>query len=562
MFRRLALLLIAPMLLGAVTQPAPVVSGVANAASNLAPGLPASGIAQGSIFSVYGTNLGPSSCNIQITFPLSNNVCEVTLTVTVNGTSVFPIPLYIGPYQINAILPSLTPVGTGTITVTYSGASAPVPIQVVSAAFGVFTSNSNGSGQASVTDANYKVNTIIHTLHPGDVGILWGTGLGASASDVQPPTTAANIGSPTLYVGNTPLTLSTGLYYAGRSGAWPGLDQINFTVPAGVQGCYVPIGVAAGGGSVGNIGTIAVAPVGQNTCSDSVMGPDMISKLASGGNVNFGYIRLEGITATVAGLSATGTGRLGDYAYATFSHFYAYATFSHFTPQTVTTAEYGVSSGYCVSTGYFYGYNTLSDLSIFNSLLDAGSALSIQGPLVTPGPISQIDPPYGYYNLFLSSNAAYYLYSDYKYTVAGTGGANVGAFTVTDTTSTPSATLTGLANDQNVPRSSPFTVQWTFANNNLPNVPVTIGGFSESSDFNQFAAFECTAPAGATTFTIPSWVLSTLPPSGTQQSGSFSSPIGFVWVGQYNTPTTFTPPGLDKGIITDAFFQGKIVNFQ
>jgi hypothetical protein len=146
--------------------------------------------------------------------------------------------------------------------------------------------------------------------------------------------------------------------------------------------------------------------------------------------------------------------------------------------------------------------------------------------------------------------------------VTGSGGTDVGAFTATDTTSIPSVTFTGIANDQPVPRTSNLAVQWTFSNNNLQNVPVTIGGFSASITGNLYTAFQCTAPAGATSFTIPSWLLSTLPPSGTETSGSFVYPLGFIWVGQYNTPKTFTAPGLDRGIISDAFFQGKIVNYQ
>ena len=397
---RFALLLIVPMFVGAAATP--VVSGVVNAASNLGPGLPGAGIAQGSIFTVYGSSFGTGTCNQAVAFPLPTQVCGVTLTVTVNSTSVAPLILgvYFGD-QINAILPSLTPTGNGTITVSYGGqTSAALPIQVVSGAFGAFTPSQTGSGQASVTyNSDGSLNTIIHTLHPGDIAVLWGTGLGPiQGSDAVAPT-AGNVGTPTVYVGNTALTLSSGLFYAGRSPQYPGLDQIDFTVPQGVQGCYVPIAVATGG-VVGNIGTIAVSAAGQNTCSDSVLGQDMINKLASGGTVNFGYIRMESTLATVAGIATSGSGSLGDDAF---------ATFSSFTPQTAYYAEYGVSSGYCVSTQYYDGaYTLLADLSLFNALLNAGSALAIQGPLVAPGPFSNADPPYGYYEIYLSSTAAHY----------------------------------------------------------------------------------------------------------------------------------------------------------
>lgn len=558
MFSRFAFLLIVPMISSAVTQSAPVISGVVNAASNRAPGLPASGIAQGAYFTVYGSNLGPTSYCVASSVPYSTApLCEVSLTVTVGSTSTYPIPTFVYAAQINAILPSVTPTGDGTITVTYGNqTSATYPIQVVTAAFGAFTPSSTGSGQASVTDnSDGSLNTIIHTLHPGDIAVLWGTGLGAiSGSDAEPPTKATNIGTPTVYVGNTAVTPSSGLLYAGRSPQYPGLDQIDFYVPQGVQGCYVPIGVKAGD-AVGNIGTIAVAPAGQDTCTDSIMGQDLVNKLAAGNNVNFGYIRLESAIVTVAGIATSGSGSLGDYAS---------ATFSSFTPQTAWYAEYGVSAGYCASTQYYYGYNTISDLSLYDALLDAGNGLTLQGRGTPPGPIAQLDPPFGFYYLFLSTNTAHYFISDSTYTVSGPGGANVNSFTATDTTSTPSAsfTLSSVPNNMMIDRTKDFAVQWTYSNNNLPNAPVTIGGLSESTDGSLLGSFQCTAPAGSTTFTIPAWVLSTLPQSGAYQQGSFSYNLGFVWVGQYNTPSTFQATGLDRGIITDAFFTGTVVNFQ
>ena len=197
----------------------------------------------------------------------------------------------------------------------------------------------------------------------------WGTGFGAilSGSDADTPV-IGNIGSPTMYVGNTAVTP----VYAGRSSQYPGLDQVNFYVPQGVQGCYVPIAVKAGG-TVSNIGTIAVSSAGTNTCSDSVMGQDLVNQLASGSNVSFGYIRLLSQSATYAGLAAAGNSS-GDYAY---------ATFSEFTPQTAYLAEYGVSTGYCVASSEQYP----ADMSI--AQLDAGSALVFTvSPLVAPGPMT------------------------------------------------------------------------------------------------------------------------------------------------------------------------------
>ena len=152
-------------------------------------GLPGSGIAQGSIFSIYGTGLGPDAA-VAASFPLPTTLggaSGTSVAVTVGGTQVSAIMLYAGSDQMNAILPSTTPVGSGTFTVTYNGQiSAPAAIQVVASTFGIYTFNEQGNGQAIATDVNYNVNTIIHTFHPGDYVTLWGTGLGAiSASDAD-----------------------------------------------------------------------------------------------------------------------------------------------------------------------------------------------------------------------------------------------------------------------------------------------------------------------------------------------------------------------------------------
>lgn len=549
MSSRFAIYLLVSMtsIIAARAQTAPTVTYVENAASLLGAGLPGAGIAQGSIFTLYGTGLGPASCSQPIAFPLPTALCSVSLRVTVNGVSTSPYLL--GVYnagQINAILASTTPTGTGTITATYNDqTSATFPIQVVDAAFGEFSTNGEGFGQASVTDRYYQLNTIIHPLHPGDIGILWGTGLGAIAgSDATAPATFPNIGSPTVYVGNTAVTGSQ-LLYAGRSGSWPGLDQINFYVPPGVNGCHVPIAVATDTG-VGNVETIAVAPAGQNTCTDSVMGQDLVNKLAAGGTVNFGYIRMER-NASVFFNS------LGDNAWATFSQFY---------PQTAFLAEYGVSSGYCVTNSFSPLY--MSDSSFPAATLDAGGPLSLQGPYPLNTTWAAELPWTGFFPLQISSAAGAYILNNSRYTASGPGGANVGPFSVSLTTPaaiTGLAHISGIAVGQTIPRSSDLTLHWTGGDPTMQNGNVTIGGYSVAAGANYWASFQCTAPLAANQFTIPAWILSSLPQTDQYPINGTTLPIASIWIGQYSAPTEFTATGLDRGLFTDAIFLGNEVNF-
>jgi uncharacterized protein (TIGR03437 family) len=522
-----------------------------SSASYRTPGMAGSGIAQGSIFTIFGTGLGPPQGVQAFTFPLPTKLGGASVTVTVGSTQVSAIVLFSYSTQLNAILPSTTPVGSGAFTVTYNGqTSAPAPIQVVASAFGTYTYNSSGSGQAIATDVTYQLNTIIHTLHPGDYGILWGTGLGAIGGDDSIPPPTGNLpGSINVYVGNSAATT----IYQGRSGCCAGLDQIVFQVPAGVTGCYVPIAVQAGG-AVANIATIAVSASGQ-TCSDSVMGQDLVNKLASGQTVHFGYVRLESLIATfIPGSTFFASSDAG------------MATFSEYTPGAAGLAEYGVSSGYCVTVSCssaagcaVNSYNaSVSDSS--PAQLNAGSLSVIWG---SPIALAQLGAGGFYGAQLLEPDGTRYLWSGLTYEVTGSGGAAVGVFDISDLTSVPGVKFSVLRSGDSVPLSGDVTLQWTGGDPNLQNGQVTIGGYSSAdATYKQFEWLQCTAPLAAQKFTIPGWVLSTLPPSGTGQAGSIPYPLGWIWIGQYNNPTTFNSTGLDRGIVTDIFYNGLGVYFK
>ena len=519
----------------AFAQPAITSTEVVNSATYLYQGMPGSGIAQGSIFTIFGTGLGPAALVQAGPLPLQTSLGGTSVTVTVGGQTVKAYLLAAVSYQVNALLPSTTPTGSGTVTVTFNNqTSGPEPIQVVTASFGTYTFYSSGVGQAVATDLNYVSNSIIRTFHPGDWVTLWGTGLGAINGDDSKAPPVGNIGSPTVYIGNTSLTP----YYAGRSAQYPGLDQINFQVPAGIQGCSVPVAVQTNG-VVSPASIIAVSASGQ-TCSDSLLGQDLIDKLASGGTVDFGFVQLYAINL----LHQTLPINIG-------APDYGQATFSEFTPQTAGLASYGVSQGYCITTSN-------PDMSSYQ--LDAGTAITVQG--LSTATLPQLFPGWGFYRTGFDTGAQFY-WSGLTYSVSGTGGAKVGAFSVSDTTSIPSAYFSGIIAGQAIPRSSAFKVTWTGGDPTLQNGLVTIAGASFLSSIGSIGGgFLCTAPLSAKSFTIPQWVLSTLPPSATAYVGIAPYPLGFIWIGQANNPVTFHATGLDRGIVMDEFYNGYPVYFQ
>lgn len=130
----------------------PALTGVYNAAGWMPPKLPNSGIAQGSIFTVTGTGLGPATFQGAQSYPLptTQGLAGTTMQVTVGGVTKTCVMVYTWATVAAAILPSATPVGAGTLTLSYQGATSSIAIQVLAANFGTFTLNQAGNGPGSL----------------------------------------------------------------------------------------------------------------------------------------------------------------------------------------------------------------------------------------------------------------------------------------------------------------------------------------------------------------------------------------------------------------------------
>jgi hypothetical protein len=138
----------------------------------------------------------------------------------------------------------------------------------------------------------------------------------------------------------------------------------------------------------------------------------------------------------------------------------------------------------------------------------------------------------------------------------------VGSFTVAETLNSTAALISSPGVGQSVSLKNDLTVQWSGGNPNQQNGFFTIAGvsFADAAE-TQYVEFQCTAPVSATQFTVPAWVLSTLPVSATTQNGTETIPLGYIWIGEYDTPTTFQAKGLDRGIITDIFYLPRNVMY-
>jgi uncharacterized protein (TIGR03437 family) len=159
--------------------------GVVNVASYIAPGLPAGGIARGAQFSIFGANLGPANFP-PLQFPLSTTLAGVSISVTQGSTMVAAIPVFLSPGQINAIMPSDTPLGLVTLRVTHNNLRRnAATVNVVASSFGIFTSTGTGQGPGSIQNyspASVPLNGLTTSDTIGQTEILYGVGLGAGRS--------------------------------------------------------------------------------------------------------------------------------------------------------------------------------------------------------------------------------------------------------------------------------------------------------------------------------------------------------------------------------------------
>jgi len=510
-------------------------NGLMNNYSNVLPGLPNYGIAEGSIFQVYGTDLSPTTVPLQ-SKPQAN-LSGVSITVTVNGTTTHPLIYSLSPGQIDAILPSDTPVGTGTISVTTSaGTSATIPIQVVQSDFGLLTTN-NGSGPVAGFDANNNGALLGYgaAANPGEILELWGTGLGPVTNDA---TDVAVSPAAQVFIGG----VAAKVLYAGRS-SYPGLDQINVQVPMGVTGCNVSV-VVQTGNYVSNFGTLAVAANGR-TCTDTAnpISASLQNQIAQSGTANVGVIALNESTTPTVTIAGVSTGGTMESAFAAFFKM----TAAQFNAGASFLSGATTSAGSCAVNFFNTTAATTSAPFPFQfTYLNAGPDINVMGPeglLTMPltsnnGMDVYLAPSTA--GSFLPASGGTFTFDN------GSGGPDVGAFTAKLTVPSPLA-WSNMNDISTVTRGNGVTVNWTGGD---PGTYVAITGASlgtvgsSTTDF-VVGNFTCLAPASAGMFTVPSNVLVSLPTS-TQVDGISYSTLS---VSNVVGLSTFTAPGLDLGLV-------------
>jgi len=535
----------------------PTIEHLANNYSYTLPGLPNYGIAQGSIFDIFGSNLTGVPTGLQ-SVPLPLKLGGVTVDVSVNGTVTHGPLYYVTPGQIAGILPSATPVGDGTITVTNVGGSASAPIHVVQSAFGILTLNGAGSGPASAFDLNYRQLGFTNALNPGDYFVLWGSGVGPVTGDetvTQSPADLTNVPF-SIEVGGQPAQL----VYHGRS-LYPGLDQVIGIVPPGVMpGCWVSV-VARSGNMVSNFATLPVAASGR-TCSEPTLGltASQMQTLLSKNSFQAGMMVLQKSADSQFSISGLA---IGDNATAAFLGVQT-ADF--------TRTQLGPSMGSCLVIAGTNGAQPWGTLK--STALNAGDTIHITGAAGTAGIQYQSNPSIAYGTL--SAFGSYLIPSGLildqntagAYTGAidaspnslfisnggggqftfdnGSGGSDVGQFQASLTLASPLISWPQAAGlNGGSAGLSGLTVNWSGGD---PNGFVLISGRSTYfAASNVITEFTCAAPSAAGQFTIPDSVARSMPTGSIQYANPAFVPV--LQLVQSSLPQTFSAPSLDFATI-------------
>src|ERR1700722_6315242 len=508
---------------GSTASSGPTISSVVNNYSYIPTGFPNSGIAPGTIFLIFGSGLanapvGNISLNTSAGSGIPTTSAGASISVQAGGKTFTPGIYYATPGQIAAVLPSGTPTGTASITVTYNGATSnSFQFQVVPYALGINTYYRSGSGLILATDTSGNIFTYTNSAKPGQIIVMYGSGLGADTADSD------TVFTTTPHAVNTPLQIYIGgvqasILYAGSSG-YPGYDQFDVTIPDSVPlSCYVSVVGVTGSGSsltVSNFGSLSISTAGGQ-CDDSVFGLSgtTVSTLSGQGTVSYGDLFVGQIINPTS--STDNTPKTENIAFAEFSK--------------ITGASFTSSSGSAYSVGSCFVSEVVSVSGTIPTVvgLDAGT-INLAGP---NGTYTFMSFTKGEYESSLPSGAI--TSSGGAFTFTGSGGADVGSFKTTINLPNPLLNWTNQAAGATVNRAQGVQVSWT---GGTPGSYVIIEGNAFDDNTGASGNFTCLANQSAGGFMVPGYVTSTLPAS--------SGTLGVENVSNY---TTFSASGLNFGI--------------
>jgi uncharacterized protein (TIGR03437 family) len=234
----------------------PLITSVVNAAT-----FSPTAIAPGEIVTIFGTNMGLSAITgLKLN---SSGLVDTTLAETQVLFDGIPAPLvYVSANQISAIVPYNVFARLSTrVQVVYQGqTSTALEMRVVDTAPGIFTLNSQGTGNAAALNQNGTVNGPSNPALQGQAVVLYLTGEGQT--DPQgvngQVSSGSNLKRPRALVSAKIAGIPVIVDYAGCApGLVSGVMQLNLRVPLGLPAGPAIVEVTIGTAVVSNA-TISV----------------------------------------------------------------------------------------------------------------------------------------------------------------------------------------------------------------------------------------------------------------------------------------------------------------
>jgi uncharacterized protein (TIGR03437 family) len=113
----------------------------------------AGAVAQGSLFVVFGANIGPAQLVRANTIPLPAQIGGTSMNVTSGSTTLACPMVYSVAGSAAAVMPSSVPAGKAMLSLTYNGqtTSFPLTVNVVPSTAGLYTLGSSGLGSGIFT---------------------------------------------------------------------------------------------------------------------------------------------------------------------------------------------------------------------------------------------------------------------------------------------------------------------------------------------------------------------------------------------------------------------------
>jgi uncharacterized protein (TIGR03437 family) len=230
----------------------PKLGGAATAAVTSAAGQ-VTALAPGALATAYGSDLANGAPNSPgLPWPDSLEGTSVAIVDSTGATTAAPLT-YVSQIQVNFQIPDSVAMGPATVKVTSGdGTVSPAQVTLSSYAPALFTLNTgnlaaavaicvSSSGSQTPEYPYQEVNGAL-VAQPLNLGacaqtvlVLFGTGLDKATT----AGTQVTIGG-----------VASNVLYAGPQGTWPGLNQINVTIPQSLAGKgSVPVVLGAGGGT-------------------------------------------------------------------------------------------------------------------------------------------------------------------------------------------------------------------------------------------------------------------------------------------------------------------------